>query len=516
MAPKELKPGTPAWALHKGLSIIRHDDQVLERLDNYLGGQHDPVYIPDNADAEYRLLAKRAILNMVPLVVNSLTQVCYVDSIRHAKAQQDLPTDPDGATDEALPPEMLSWQYNRMDARQLPITRALATHGSVYLLTRKDPRSGRARYEGYSARRAVALFEDPVNDLDPVWGIIIKKGTASDPRVVWLYGETEWWIATPNRKGDLVLAPQGKHGNSSCPLTRGVLHQDLEGRPSGLVAPIIEAQDQVNQTSFDALTIQSNASFKVRTATGMAVPIRRWTREEIEQVWPTPDPDDPEYDTIMHQRAAEEIPQVGDPVLDHNGQEIPLPIKMNSKRLLVAEDPETEFGTLDETNLAPLLAALDQRIKHLAAISQTPPTYFMGELANLSAEALQAAEISKKRRDDEARMALGEMYERNIRLGMELEGHPDRADDVSTEMVWADTDPRSIAAVADALAKMVDSLEVPPTAAWLELPGMTTAKYQMWLSLREQWEEEHPEVRLARQIGDADLFNNDSEVPLEA
>src|SRR5699024_12296399 len=64
-------------------------------------------------------------------------------------------------------------------------------------------------------------------------------------------------------------------------------------------------------------------------------------------------------------------------------------------------------------------------------------------LANLSAEALQAAEIAKRRRDDEIRMALGEGYERMLRLGMELLGELEAANDEAAEVVWRDTDPHS-------------------------------------------------------------------------
>src|SRR5699024_12414895 len=52
----------------------------------------------------------------------------------------------------------------------------------------------------------------------------------------------------------------------------------------------------------------------------------------------------------------------------------------------------------------------------------TPASYGVGEMANLSAEALNAAEIAKTRRDDYVKMVLAELYERMFRLAMHIEG----------------------------------------------------------------------------------------------
>ena len=498
----KLQEGSPEWMVEQCLKTMRDDAQDINEWDNYLAGRHRPVYIPDNADAEFVEIARRAPLNMIPLVINSVTQVCHVEGFRHSKAldaaSEDDPTD-------GLPPEMVVWQRNRMDARQLPAVQAYANHGIVYTLTRRDPRDeSLARFECYTALQACALYSDPVNDTAPEWAVVIKKGDLSNPREVHLYGETDWWILTQRPKGGgWAVEEMGPHGNSECPLSRATLRMNLNGRPTGLTEQLVVPQDQINQTSFDVLTTQSWGAFKVRTATGMTVPIRRWTRTDIELAFPEPTPES----TPEEVEAYNDRPRIGDPMLDREGQEIPLPIPMSLKRTLVAEDPDTKFGTLDETDLRPYLDALDARIKHFAAISQTPATYFMGEMANLSAESLKAAEVSKARRDDEIRLGLGEMWERALTLAMEIEGESDRASDVGTELKWADKDPSSFAATVDALGKMVEMLEVPPTFAWEMIPGMTQPGLVHLHQLKRAWEEEHPEVALARTFEQADIFD---------
>ena len=503
----EPKKGSPAWMAQRCLDVMRDNAADLEKFDDYLAGRHSPIYIPDNADAEFRQIRNRSVLNMIPLVINSVTQVCHVEAIRHSKAldagNQDNPLE------DGLPPEMVVWQRNRMDARQLPVVQAFASHGIVYGLTvrdKKDPT--KARLECYTAAQACAMYADPINDVDPEWGLVIKKGTWQKLELAHLYTELDWYTVTVTKQG-LSVKHEGRHGNSVCPLSRAVLHMNLEGKVTGLIEPLIDPQDQINQTSFDELTTQSWGAFKVRTATGMAVPIRRWTRAEIDATFPEPGPDATAEDLEHYQGR----PNIGDPILDADGQEIPLPIPMSMKRVLVAEDPDTEFGTLDETPIAPFLSALDARIKYFAAISQTPPTYFMGEMANLSAESLKAAEVSKARRDDEIKLELGEMWERMLQLAMELEGEDDRASDVGIELRWADKDPSSFAATIDALGKMVEMLSVPPSFAWEMIPGMTQGGLVHLQQLKEAWDQEHPEVALARTFEQNDIFSQINEYP---
>ena len=503
----EPKKGSPEWMAQRCLDVMQDNSGDLEKFDDYLAGRHSPIYIPDNADAEFRQIRNRSVLNMIPLVINSVTQVCHVEAIRHSKAldagNQDNPLE------DGLPPEMVVWQRNRMDARQLPVVQAFASHGIVYGLTvrdKKDPT--KARLECYTAAQACAMYADPINDVDPEWGLVIKKGTWQKLELAHLYTELDWYTVTVTKQG-LSVKHEGRHGNSVCPLSRAVLHMNLEGKVTGLIEPLIDPQDQINQTSFDELTTQSWGAFKVRTATGMAVPIRRWTRAEIDATFPEPGPDATAEDLEHYQGR----PNIGDPILDADGQEIPLPIPMSMKRVLVAEDPDTEFGTLDETPIAPFLSALEARIKYFAAISQTPPTYFMGEMANLSAESLKAAEVSKARRDDEIKLELGEMWERMLQLAMELEGEDDRASDVGIELRWADKDPSSFAATIDALGKMVEMLSVPPSFAWEMIPGMTQGGLVHLQQLKEAWDQEHPEVALARTFEQNDIFSQINEYP---
>lgn len=474
--------------LERCINVCRADDlRVVTPANRYLRGDHPKPYVPDNADAEFKKLSENSIINLFPLIINSITESCYVEGIRHSKPMLSSTSMGELEISEDIAPEMQVWQKNRMDSRQLSVTRALAGHGIVYGLTRRDERTQEPRLDFFAADRAATLYGDPVNDTEPEWGMVIKRGLTNNPQLMWLFNESHWWVVRPRENGSgYQFTARGEHGMSRCPVNAARLHSDLDGYSQGFVVPYIRLQNQVNQTSFDLLAAQSWSSFKIRTVSGMATPIVRWSREQIEKAYPEPDPASPTYvdDLAVYNSTPRPVP--GDPVLDDNGEEIPLPIQFNQKRFLVADDPDTKFGSLDETSLTPIDSALESKISRMAAATQTPPTYLIREMANLSAEALQTAEIAKTRRDGMVRMVLAELYESQLQLAMELLGEGALANDEGTEIVWADTDPRSLAAIADGLGKMAEMLGVPQVALWAELPGMTPAKLRQWVEMKSK------------------------------
>src|SRR5262245_25589287 len=96
------------------LGILHKDRPRLERIDAYVQGEHDDPYMPVNSDDEYKLLARRAVSNWLPLLLSTPAQAMYVDSVRRASVQL--------AVGEVLP-EWKHWQRSRLDARQLAIHR---------------------------------------------------------------------------------------------------------------------------------------------------------------------------------------------------------------------------------------------------------------------------------------------------------------------------------------------------------------------------------------------------------
>src|SRR5699024_6008462 len=277
-----------------------------------------------------------------------------------------------------LSPEMKSWQKNRMDVRQATFVRGLAQYGVINALTRFD-KKGNVRYEAHSPQRSVCLFEDWINGYDPDYFLIVRQGELDNghPKMLSLFDEQLEYVIEYTDEDRIILRDYWEHGNSECPGTRIALQLDLEGRPLGLIEPLFEIQDQINQTNLDMLVVQTYGSFKVKTVTGMAPPFERWTPQLLDRVYPMLEPDDPGYEKRLEERRAV---QIGSPVTDAAGRRKALPVNISAKRVLFAEDKDAKWGTLDETPLEGYIAALAEKVKHLFAISQTPSTYAVGEM----------------------------------------------------------------------------------------------------------------------------------------
>jgi hypothetical protein len=204
---------------------------------------------------------------------------------------------------------------------------------------------------------------------------------------------------------------------------------DLEGRADGEVEPFIPVAARINQTVFDRLVVQRFGSWVVRTISGMA----------------KPDGED---------AAAARL-------------------RLKVEDLLIAEDPDTKFGTLAATPLDGFIEAAKADIMALAAVSQTPAHELLGQLANLSAEALAAARASLTAKVQERQTSFGESWEQLLRLSSWVMGDEDGARDRSAQVRWRDTEIRSMAQAADALGKMATMLGFPVEVLWERVPGMT-------------------------------------------
>jgi len=467
------------------LGILVNDEDRLDRIDAYLHGKHDDPYMPDRADEEYKLLAKRAVSNWIPLLVGTPAQAMYVDNfIRGVAIDETDSNDAPRITSTETSVEMRHWQRSRMDARQAAIYRGALGYGHSFTIT--ELKGGKSYTKGLSALRTSALFVDPANDDTPFAALTIisypknvepngKPGKARMWDDTYEY-EVSFKSLRDLEKGVTVKRLK-KHGASECPVTRFVATVDLEGRTIGVVEPMIPLQNRINQTVFDLLVAQTYGSFQVRTVTGMVPPTKM-------------------KPILQDGEIVDWEPEIGE-----DGNPVPADINLNARRFLFAEDHEAKFDSLPGTPLAGYISSIDMSIRHLAAISQTPPHYLLGQIANLSAEALTAAETALSRKVEEFKHSFGESWERVFRLAAELEGEGSSAEDFEGEVKWRDMENRSMAQAADALGKLGDNLGIPKRGLWPRVPGATARELELWEELADQ----DPEIAMAQAMSRATL-----------
>lgn len=432
---------TDAQALDTANGILdasRDEDNRLARVSQYLKGTYPTkAYIPQNASnraahAEYLGILNRSRVPVLSLVVDSLAQNLYVDGYRPARSAENAAG-------------WEHWQSNQMDAEQARVHRAAIAYGAAYLVVL--PGSPVPVWRPVSPKRMRAVYADRLNDEWPTFaletwdewtvdGPVKRYRLYDDVAVHDLRGSVNSW-------GAVEYMGTAAHNTGFCPVVRYLGDMDLDAEVVGEVEPLIPLQDQLDATTFNLEMAQQYAVHRQRWVTGMAVPE------------------------------------------DDNGKPIE-PFKAALDRLWVAEDADTKFGEFEQTTIKDWLDAREATLRHIAIKSQTPPGSLLGTMINLSAEALAAAEAPQQRRVGSYKTSFGESHEQAFRLDALQAGNLAGWEDQSAQVVWRDTESRSLAQVADALGKLSVSLGIPARGLWEKIPGVTDQDLDSWEAMRTQ------------------------------
>lgn len=431
-----------AGRLEYAYGIIQRDLDDYELFNDYFEGRHEDPYLPTSATAETRELRRRSILNLMPLAVSIPAQVSFVDGYRR--------------NGELFPEEWKNcWDRNNMPAKQTIVYKAALKYGQAFMglenLGKKKP-----NLMVYSTRDTVALFSDPVNDINPTYLVTIKSYPLDEKnpgRVLYMDDEVQIYFDF-TKQGKFIERPGERypHKLGVCPAVRYVCELDDSGSVRGVIEPLIPAQDAVNQNKFNLLSNMSFSSFKVRWAAGMVGE-------------PRLNPDG----TIMR---------------DDNGQIMYQPMEVSPSRFLMTDAPDAKFGTLDETPMSGFIEALVENIKEFAVLGQLPPHSLLGNMSNLSAETLIAAMAQTMRFAHVLKTSWGQSHEALLRLVALDLGLAD--DDYTGEVRWRDMSDHSFGNLMDGLGKAAQMLGVPGRALWGRIPGATNGDLEDWDRIAEE------------------------------
>lgn len=426
----------------------RAERERLDLIDAWSRWRQEPIQLPRKATPEHKQLAELSRTPWLGLVVTTVAQCMYVDGVHFAA---DAGTVPDPGPDGVLQVEEIdgpwrTWQANRMDSRQIAIHRATLTYGQSFVTVLPgENRRGRPTsvMRGVSPRKMFALWDDPAADDWPRYAMqIIREGKpyrvrVYDDEVVHVLDVEEDTI------DGIKLVEQFAHDSGVCPVVRHANQLDLDGRSPGEVEPYIPAAKRINKTAYDRLLVQHFSSWRVRTIAGMSEP-------------------DSEEEAARKK------------------------LELKVEDLLVAEDPDTKFGTLEATPVEGFISAWRADIEALAAVTQTPTHALTGQLVNLSAEALAAARAALTQKVHERQKSEGEAHLQGLQLAALQQGEFDYADDVSARVTWQDMEIRSMSQAVDALGKAATMLAIPPEVLWSRIPGVEKSDVDEWKRLAEQ------------------------------
>ena len=422
-------------------------------LEKYREGDHPlPAGLADavgsnasNVRKTFHRLLKASRSNWVGMVVDAVDERLAVDGFRFKGSE--------GAAADVWD----LWQANAMDAESLLIHDAALSTGQAFVtvwpgemgptVTAEHPSEVLVAYEAGSTRKRRAAIKRWRDDEGHLCATLYLPDA--------LY---KWRTGRPIQQGIGTLVNDGlgwekrqPDGDPSWPLPNplGVVPVvEYRANPRLRPAPygggcaefegVLDIQDRLNETMFGRLMATHYSAFRQRWVTGYAIPKDPVTGEAQE------------------------------------------PWSAAINRLWSASSSEVKFGEFSEHSLTNYLEAVDADIQHLAAITKTPPHYLLGKMANLSGDALKAAEtglISKVRRHQRF---FGEAHEEVARLMIRANDDTDvRADDTSCEVIWRDTESRSEAERVDALVKL-QTIGVPNRALWERIPGVTQTEIDRW------------------------------------
>lgn len=379
---------------------------------DYYKGRFPKPYVPYEDATEFQSLLDRSVTNWCKKVVNITVRRLEVMGVM-------------SATDSQAAQELWAvWERSNMGGKQRQTYRSSSRYGLGYEVV------GRRRGTDETVIRPMSPMST-VHVNDPDDPDVMQVGfhvtdDADDPaqRRLWLWTPDEWVVINPKGKRGAKIIDQGEHGLGRPPLVVFRNEPDEDGGWTSDLDGILPIQDRINQTIADRLMTQSYGAYRQRLLLGWA------------------------------------------PEKDEDGNDVKTLRPAVQRIMFINQDPSTIKATeFDATPLAPFLEATEADVRHLAALSDTPPHHLLGQMTNMSADALKAAESGHSAKVEQHKADYSDPREDVFRLVAQYEGLPV---DSALQVVWKDTEPHSEAQRMDALSKK-DALGVPREQLWLEM-----------------------------------------------
>jgi hypothetical protein len=182
-----------------------------------------------------------------------------------------------------------------------------------------------------------------------------------------------------------------------------------------------------------------------------------------------------------------EVPEI--PIMDETGQIVgsrPVDIERFAvDRVMFFTGEDVKVTEWTAANLEAYTAVIEVAVGHIAAQTRTPQHYLIGKMANLSGDALLAAETGLIKRVEEKQIWFGQALREMFRLIALAQGNDTKAAAVAGgRILWKDAESRSHAQLADALLKL---RQIGFPFEWIALKyGLTPTEIVEMLDMRER------------------------------
>jgi hypothetical protein len=413
-------PGSPDWYLDRLVRQIVSRQERYDLLENYMIGRHP---LPDGdrrAVQAMRELQKKARTNYFGLVTMAPVERMQVIGFRFGATE--------GSDDDAAK----MWQANDMDYQAGLLHMVAATFGDAYVLvsppsidtgmpvfTVEDPRFCAVEMDPMnptSVSVALRMWNDNVTQ--KVLAVLYMSDSIHyyvGPGVDDLQGLDSVGITNRllNSTTSFTRAESAVNPIGMCPVVRFSWRMSFKALSMGEAEDVIDIQNRINSEILNRLVISRSQAYKQRLISGVRIP-------------------------------------------EDKGQGKKPPFDPGADMLWVVSDPNTKVHEFKEADLTQILAAIRDDVCDMAAITKTPPHYLLGEVVNVSGDALKAAETGLVSKTQLRMRSMGWSWEKVLRAAFRYLGDP-RSTEVIASVIWADPESKSRAELADAMTKEVSA-----------------------------------------------------------
>lgn len=210
------------------------------------------------------------------------------------------------------------------------------------------------------------------------------------------------------------------------------LKNKLTGSVRSEVAPLVIPQRRLNQVVFNTDSVAEYGAFRQKWATGIEIPI----------------------DPVTGERTA--------------------PFEANVAKLFATPGADVKFGEFGISDMDPYIRLAQDIAAHMARLSRVPITYFLSNVANLSADALALLVSGLVLKCQRRVKGYEPAIEGAVRLALRAMNDP-RANAANIEAKWADMETVSPSVAADAAVKLTqgDNPVITPQTAQEKYLGMS-------------------------------------------
>lgn len=433
---------TPAAWLSYLEKKLADQQREIKLYEDYYDGRHRLAFATLKFRQSFGYLFRALADNWCELVVDAPIERLFVEGFRFGGREK--PAD-DGAWD--------IWQANALDSESVMAHTEAVKDGRAYILVGPDEQATGYPQVTIEHASQVVVEHAPGNRRRRL--AALKKWRDDDgyeyatlylPQRIWKWETKEPSKYAPSDgvgRNWVPRAGEESGANASAPIVPMIpLYNNptLLGEGRSDLMPAIPLQDAINKEVADMLVASEFAAFQQRVITGLEV-------ESDKNGLP---------DKSMEQKAA-------------------------VNRIWALENPDAKVFSLPASDLGNYVKAIELLLQHLAAQTRTPPHYLLGQIVNVSGDALKAAETGLVAKVKRKQIDFSDSWEEAMRLALKLK--PDAAEPdkpMNAETIWRDPEYRSEGEMVDAALKR-RALGVPLEAIW-EMIGASPQQVKDWAS----------------------------------